>query len=772
MKRKRIILSLLVFISLSQNNLLFCQDKKTKPSWDGNLATPVHQIPLKDEFDLTIIPTEKYPLPFSSKFTCAPCHDYTKIRKGLHFSANSKTRQGRIGEPWIWLDQKTGTILPLSYKDWKGVWDPQELGLTPWEFTLLFGRHMLGGGVNEPEVDDVGPESRWNVSGKIEVNCLGCHNVSRIQSHSEWAKQILRQNFRWAATASSGLGEVYGMASLLPNTWDIYDGPNPDDTEWAAAPSIRYNPLNFNSKFKVFFDISYKPNNSRCLTCHSVSSVQKKRFITEEDVHIGAGLKCVDCHRNDLSHNMVRGYEGEAEEFLEMDIAEFTCKGCHLGKDEKKGIGDGVGRLGAPYPKHRRIPPVHFARLACTVCHAGPYPNREITRVRTSRANRLGIYGVAQWHTDLPQIVEPVFVKDEFGKISPHRLLWPAFWGKLEGEKVIPLKPNDILEKAGGILDSEENVANLLIALSMDPEIGGIPVLVAFAKVYELNADRGLSVSSYSGQEIEETEADILWALKIKGKITSLIPDFDPDSEELDVDVETRIQIILDSLGNVPKTPGKPVLIYKKAVYQMIEGYLEKKEWEREISEYLRLGWWNENRFQPLISEFHLRTVVEIIGMEQTLTEEQVEIMLKSLGNSFIYISSGKMFKINEKGELVTTSHPAAEPVVWPLGHQVRPVRQSLGIKGCKDCHSARSAFFFTKVEGVGPLKTEKNAVRSNVSLMGLDKPYQKLFGLSFTIRPLLKIVLFVSAFFIASFLLLMFLLTLGRYSGLIEKRR
>ncbi len=101
---------------------------------------------------------------------------------------------------------------------------------------------MPGGGPAEPSDEEAlaHPEARWSVSGKAEVNCLACHNRSGRQDHSEWAKQVLRENLRWAATAAGGVGEVGGMASRLKETWDIADGPNLDDHEWAVVPSVNY----------------------------------------------------------------------------------------------------------------------------------------------------------------------------------------------------------------------------------------------------------------------------------------------------------------------------------------------------------------------------------------------------------------------------------------------------------------------------------------------------------------------------------------------------
>ena len=171
------------------------------------------------------------------------------------------------------------------------------------------------------------------------------------------------------------------------------------------------------------------------------------------------------------------------------------------------------------------------------------------------------------------------------------------------------------------------------------------------------------------------------------------------------------------------------------------------------------------------------------MGEEQTLTEEQVKLVLeilnrtKSTGESerdtfYVYISGGMLFLVDQDGELATKHHKAADPVTWPIGHRVRPAQQSLGINGCKDCHRANSPFFFGKVKGLGPLITDRVRVGSQGGFMDLTLPYQRLFGLSFTVRPLFKVVLFVAALALVSILLIVVFLALGRFSGLVEKRR
>jgi hypothetical protein len=747
--------------------------------WDGNRTTPVHLIPLKDELDQPIIPTETNPLPFSSRYTCAPCHIYETIQKGLHFNASLSPNAGRAGEPWVWVDERTGTLLPLSHHKSKGSWDPAQIGLTAWDFTLLFGRHLAGGGISEPAESAVTPGSRWEVAGRIEINCLGCHNAVSRQDPSEWAKQVLRENFRWAATAASGLGEVGGMASRIRGTWDIYDGPDPDDTEWAVPPFVRYDRNLFDSRHRVLFDLSHKPADIRCLACHSVSPVGLAKYSFDEDVHTAAGLKCAGCHRNDLRHAMVRGYEGEAQDYPGLAGEDFTCAGCHLGNEKAKGEEALAGRLGAPYPKHKGFPAVHFKRLSCTVCHSGPWPGKELTRVRTSRANRLGIYGVARWSTDLPAIIEPVYIRERNGKLAPNRLLWPAFWAEQKGKEMAPLQPQVISSAAGDLLKPEQGVVNILTAFSLSLESGRIAVLIQGGQIYEVNVDGGLDASPYAGGM---TSGVPVWAVKQGKDILPLIPQFDPEAEEIDPDVQTRVQEILESLAGAKGALGKPVLLYKKALFQVTETYLEKTESPVSPPASPELAWLVEGKTAPLVPDFELRTIAALAGSEQTLTEDQVKAVLEVLSKSpsqeegqaerrCVYISGGKLFRLDRDGRLEVVDDDAAGPVTWPLGHEVRPARQSLGVNGCKDCHRFGSPFLFRKAKGIGPLKTDRVKAISANAFMRLDRPYQALFGLSFVVRPLFKWVLFFSILVVGSILVLVFLLVLGRLSGLIEKR-
>ena len=757
-------------------------DDQPIPVWDGSRTTPVHRIMLYDEAGETIVPDYRDSLPFSARYTCGPCHDYDTIGRGLHFnSSRPEAPSGRRGEPWIWVDETTGTQLPLSYRSWPGAWKPEALGLTPWKITQLFGRHLPGGDMSEPEDLFADVESRWEVSGRVEINCLGCHNASSLQDQSEWAKQMARENYRWAATAASGLGEVAGMASRLPDTWLVYDGPNPDDTEWAFPPFIRYDLNRFDSKDRAFLDLVYRPPDDRCLYCHSVHRIDSHRWQRQEDVHTAAGIGCADCHRNGLDHAMIRGYEGEARQRGLSELEEFTCQGCHAPELEDEGqttaASDQKGRMGAPSPEHKGLPPIHFEKLTCTACHCGPVPGETPAGVRTSRANRLGIHGKARWYTDMPHVVEPIFAKQDNGKIAPHRLMWPAFWARREGDRVTPLSPEEVARRAVGVFEAERQVGDLLAALALDPDSTGEPVLLADGKLYRRNIDGEVDGEVYDG-----TMSGSLWGRRrVDGGIDPLTPLFDLDEQGmLDYEIESEILGTLTALSQSEVSFEQPVMIFNGRLYRRnFEGFLEWQDWAGEFAESSVpfWGWLSEERpVRPLVEPFVWAAVTKTDGIEQVLTEGQVALVLRSLRDSageaggpdidYVYVCGGKMFQLDDSSSsedsgLKVLDHVSAEPSIWPFAHDVRPAAQSLGVGGCEDCHLKDSPFVFATVRGRGPLVTQAAATKSMHEFLDVDAGFQQLFARSFTLRPLFKALSVVAAVLIAGVLLLFALLGL-----------
>ncbi len=577
LRKGLIITGVFCWLVLALSAVAGTDQKKIGDVSDGSLAVPVHLIGLLDGEGDKISPGVEPVLPFSMRQTCSDCHSYEIISRGWHFNAvDVNAVPGRKGQPWIFVDSGTCTQIPLSYRPWPGVFHPAKLGISSFKFTHLFGRHMPGGGVGELDSDDPDDLVRQDVSGKLEINCMSCHSAAPGQDQAEYAGQVARQNFRWAAAAACEFASVKGAAVTQPDTYD----PLMDD---AIATTYREN--TFDHEKKVLFDIVRKAPNERCYFCHSNLDVGKsgsEKWTADEDVHLAAGLTCVDCHRNGLDHNITRGYEGEDLASKNPLAASATCEGCHT-----------EGRLGAPVPQHPGIPPVHFEKLTCTACHSGPWPEQMTYRGKTSRAHALGTHNSNESADALPHIMYPVFAQQADDRIAPHKLIWPAFWATLKEQKVTPIDLN-LAKRAVG-----RNLAR--------------------AK---------------------------------------------------------------------PRSFG---------------------DW-------------------PTLTEEHITKALQ--SLKKTVEGEPV------------YICGGKLYGLDESGQLRgPQEHPAAQPYLWPIAHNVRPAAQSLGVRRCEDCHSTDGPFFFGEVEIDSPLAAEQVAAKKMVEFQGIAPFYAWAFAFSFVFRPWLKVV-------------------------------
>ncbi len=421
----------------------------------GSRAPYVHLINLYDR-DGKIIDFKTNTNPYSPTTTCGKCHSMESIAHGWHFNAADPAaakQAGRPGEPWILTDAATGTQLPVSDRGWPGTFTAKNAGLTSWQFTKTFGARTAGGGLGDQLSDtNPDPKARWKISGKLEVDCLICHSSDHTYNVVERAKQIEQENFQWAATVGAGLGEVKGSASKLPDTFD------PDvDLENTDVPVLTYNKSRADSQNRVHFNVTRQPPAESCYACHStqlVGSDAPPSFQHDKDVHMARGFTCTDCHRDAIDHMISRGYPGEDQYNPTPKVSTLSCEGCHLGNAD---AGDAMlargGRMGAPHPLHKGLPPIHFEKLSCTACHSGEYPDATTHLAQTSMAHQLGMPSEFRNEQTLPHIVEPLFIKDTNGKIAPHRGFWPAYWGRLNKDNsVTPLPPSVVSLALGDIL--------------------------------------------------------------------------------------------------------------------------------------------------------------------------------------------------------------------------------------------------------------------------------------------------------------------------------
>lgn len=496
----------------------------------------VHDIELYDSVGRIIDPTAPNPMPYSPKRTCMKCHDYAAIEKGYHFNAFSAGAAGRAGEPWILVDRRTGTQLPISERGGDGRRHLALAGLDVLRFQQTFARH-LPGGIQDPTTYT----ARDAAAGRLEIDCMWCHSADNRYSHDAWATSVENLNFTWAPTAAIGFGSVEGSIKSIP----AESSPSSDQ-----IPKVTYDLRRFSPKNTVFFDIVRTPSDESCLGCHTTRLLgDSPRWTHDGDVHLRAGMSCSDCHPNGIEHHTVRGYEGE-ENPAAFKTSTLTCRGCHMDTSGENG-----GRFGAPKPLHAGLPPVHLDKLSCTACHSGPRPEAAPAGMQTSMAHALGMPSQTRGNDDLPRIVGPVFVKSESGVIEPYRQMWPSFWGRVDGDAIIPVPPKD-----------------------------------AYAVVRR--------------------------ALRVRQDLT-------------------------DKIGEDPGASIAKVLA----------------------------------------------------AMKKAGTENAV------------YVAGGSAYRLDSAGTGVELfDHVAAEPVRWPLGHDVRPARHSLGASGCDDCHSADSHFMYGEVTPLAPV--------------------------------------------------------------------
>ncbi|NWG12929.1 MAG: hypothetical protein HXY20_05265 [Acidobacteria bacterium] len=325
-------------------------------------------------------------VPYSPKQTCgrSGCHNYNLITQGFHFT------QGAGEEPTA--DQKARIPWASSPGNFGGNWcspaplyrylspkhndSPATMDMTAFTFfTSPCGTCHPGGG--SAEYDRAGHrydlwirdpasgfksgadngfdgdyhKARWDETGVLEADCLLCHLPG--YAYSEREKQIGNWNFRWAATAGARLASVAGS---------IKDG---------KPITVTYEKARFNSDGTFEPPMVRSPRNEACLSCHAQPGWKKRgaNYRARTDVHLRAGLRCVDCHPAGSSaadprikgrevHQIAKGDDPGGLVRNDLDDTMLRCLDCH-----------DTGRLGAPRARHKGLPPLHLDRISCQACH-------------------------------------------------------------------------------------------------------------------------------------------------------------------------------------------------------------------------------------------------------------------------------------------------------------------------------------------------------------------------------------------------------------------
>jgi len=336
----------------------------------GNIIDPVHNINIDK--------------PYSPKQTCGAtgCHDYNKITEGFHFTQgkgekvpelfairyNWVSSPGNYGGTWCSPAPLYRQLAPKKNDN------ARMIDMTSFDFvTATCGNCHPGGGPLEYDRDGnrydehmkkqgmkSGEENgldgdyfkaKWSETGVIEADCLLCHMPE--YNFKERNKQLANLNFKWAATAGSGFGSSEGS---------IKDG---------KPVMLTYDKSKFDDEGRVIVHIAPQPRNETCLQCHKKPDWKKRgaAFSARTDVHIAAGLRCVDCHasgrkavdkriRDKEAHQFGKGDDPSGWVRNDLDNTMRTCEDCHI-----------KGWRNAPKASHAWLPPLHMEKLSCQACH-------------------------------------------------------------------------------------------------------------------------------------------------------------------------------------------------------------------------------------------------------------------------------------------------------------------------------------------------------------------------------------------------------------------
>lgn len=371
--------------------------EKKAPKFPAGVCPPFY---LKDEAGNTIDPVHNINAdkPYSPKQTCGAkgCHDYKKITEGFHF------QQGKGEMPTE--DMKKRYLWVTSPGNYGGNWcspaplyrslaqkkntNPRMIDMTSFDFvTATCGNCHPGGGPLEYDRDGFRYDQRmkelamtsggdngldgdyfkagWIDTGVLEADCLICHLPEYDLKARN--KQLENLNFRWAATAASGLGNITGSIKTKEPLKVVYDKTKFDENSMISLHLVG------------------EPRNDTCLHCHGKPGWKKRgdSFNARNDVHMRAGLKCVDCHaagskavdkriKGKEVHQFGKGDDPSGHVRNDLDNTMRTCNDCHSS-----------GYLGAPIAKHDGLPPFHMEKIACQTCHI-PYRYVKAAQVQVS----------------------------------------------------------------------------------------------------------------------------------------------------------------------------------------------------------------------------------------------------------------------------------------------------------------------------------------------------------------------------------------------------
>jgi hypothetical protein len=340
-------------------------------------------------------------VPYSPRQTCATtgCHDYDKITQGYHFTQGKGeavpkdmaaryqwvSSPGNYGGTWCspaplyrylasktntsatTIDVTSATFITVGCGNCHPGGGPLEFDRDGLRYDLRMSdpaNSLTPGGDNHFDGDYY--KARWSETGVVEADCLLCHlpeyNLSKRNA------QLKKLNFRWAATEGAGFGQVTGIVASN------------------QAPQVAYDLSRFDADGNVKVRMVTQPRNESCLNCHAQPGWKKRGadFRARTDVHLRAGLRCVDCHPAGSNaddprihgrevHQIAKGDDPGGRVRDDLDNTVRDCASCHT-----------TGQFGAPVATHPWLPPLHLERIACQTCHV---PEKQVMPIQVQASD-------------------------------------------------------------------------------------------------------------------------------------------------------------------------------------------------------------------------------------------------------------------------------------------------------------------------------------------------------------------------------------------------
>lgn len=654
-----------------------------------NSSPYIHWIDLYDAENRKIDPTAELPQPYSPQKTCGRCHDFNTISHGWHFNAFSSADSGRPGQPWIWSDSRTGTHLPLSYRGWEGTYNPDELGLSRWQIAAKFGGFLPGGGPGSAEALAGGPRTSAGISEKTEMEANGASetakDASELRNVSEFT--VDRSNVTGPLPVDCLMCHHARGSGYSPFVWTEQIA----EENFAYAPTAALGLAVVNGSVRRLKD-DFDPKSEDAAEKLPKVTYETSQFRSDGKVFIDLVRKpqndaCYYCHTN-TSVDVASGGRWLHDEDVHIR-AGMACADCHRNSLDHHTV---RGFEGEQHPSG-----VGVASLSCQGCHI---PSTNGNAIGPDPPGRLGSpqpahHGLPPLHFDKLTCTAchsgpapEVQAVRQFNSIA-HRL----------GEHV-----KRTGDEFPGIVAGVQLLATNHASLSTDNDEVASQDTTKGTKKY---TPHRMMWPSYWA-----IRRDADWQVLNPEQVYDLIRrplkvrrEFTEELSEVKLSLSTRRELLGEDRASV-----KPEEWTEKEAGIIADA--EQLERAKQVNE---------------------RMAAALAELEAAFPEGQAVYVTGGVG--FIRDSDTTIASLSEEelGE-------AAKPYNWPLAHNVRSARQSLGASGCVECHSEESLFFASTVRPVGLLPDQETEPVSFATLQGVDIERLSAWNRMFAGRSVFKI--------------------------------